>query len=553
MATFKITPSKLRVNTPQTPNISSGAIPINLALKLGSDISQAGRVFDQIKEDQKAIENENRFYEIIGPKQKEIDATFNAASKMSELEPAEKLLNEVYDIDVSKENKNVQKLVNTYINKTRLKNQSDLYKSVMARSAEKAQLNDLTFLNKNLIERTSESDGTRRTAEKDFVDFFNKVSLDSRYNPESKQKLKDEYEFLKKEILIKSNIKRRPFEVLLNQDEILKNFGPQKGELYLKMAQDKFISDVNQEVLENDKQINERIFNQSITFAEYANRINDGLGDPNLGMPSIDNIHDSLDRGDLNTAQYDALVELISNPEKVSDERLINMIDNQILIAEEVNEFDDIKNLANSSADILKNTNIKDITVLNKLIDQLKTDPSKTDKYKQFYQQLVINMGDLGGLADTLFGSGGVTPYDKMETADAVARFKNYVVNGDDPEAAYFKVLGTITKEKIPDIYSPNLQPLNLDIPDMAVAIQKNPDGFFDEQGNKLAQKLRNKEINKDQFIEDVARLDLLKDVYDTRLRVFDNNIELAVQKKEKASNNLGSIFQDILNNRGAN
>ena len=553
MATFKITPSKLRVNTPQTPNISSGAIPINLALKLGSDISQAGRVFDQIKEDQKAIENENRFYEIIGPKQKEIDTTFNTASKMSELEPAEKLLNEVYDIDVSKENKNVQKLVNTYINKTRLKNQSDLYKSVMARSAEKAQLNDLTFLNRNLIERTSESDGTRRTAEKDFVDFFNKVSLDSRYNPESKQKLKDEYEFLKKEILIKSNIKRRPFEVLLNQDEIVKNFGPQKGELYLKMAQDKFISDVNQEVLENDKQINERIFNQSITFAEYANRINDGLGDKNLGMPSIDNIHDSLDRGDLNTAQYDALVELISNPEKVSDERLINMIDNQILIAEEVNEFDDIKNLANSSADILKNTNIKDITVLNKLIDQLKTDPSKTDKYKQFYQQLVINMGDLGGLADTLFGSGGVTPYDKMETADAVARFKNYVVNGDDPEAAYFKVLGTITKEKIPDIYSPNLQPLNLDIPDMAVAIQKNPDGFFDEQGNKLAQKLRNKEINKDQFIEDVARLDLLKDVYDTRLRVFDNNIELAVQKKEKASNNLGSIFQDILNNRGAN
>lgn len=553
MATFKITPSKLRVNTPQTPNISSGAIPINLALKLGSDISQAGRVFDQIKEDQKAIENENRFYEIIGPKQKEIDATFNAASKMSELEPAEKLLNEVYDIDVSKENKNVQKLVNTYINKTRLKNQSDLYKSVMARSAEKAQLNDLTFLNRNLIERTSESDGTRLTAEKDFVDFFNQVSLDSRYNPESKQKLKDEYEFLKKEILIKSNIKRRPFEVLLNQNEIVKNFGPQKGELYLKMAQDKFISDVNQEVLENDKQINERIFNQSITFAEYANRINDGLGDKNLGMPSIDNIHDSLDRGDLNTAQYDALVELISNPEKVSDERLINMIDNQILIAEEVNEFDDIKNLANSSADILKNTNIKDITVLNKLIDQLKTDPSKTDKYKQFYQQLVINMGDLGGLADTLFGSGGVTPYDKMETADAVARFKNYVVNGDDPEAAYFKVLGTITKEKIPDIYSPNLQPLNLDIPDMAVAIQKNPDGFFDEQGNKLAQKLRNKEINKDQFIEDVARLDLLKDVYDTRLRVFDNNIELAVQKKEKASNNLGSIMQDILNNRGAN
>jgi len=549
MASFKIPSSKLQVNAPTTPNVSSGAIPINLAISLGNNISQAGSVYDDIKKEQKLIEDQNRFYEIITPKQKEIDIKLREASLLSELTPAENILNSAYEVDVSKENRQVQNLVLTYLNKEKIRNQSDLYKAVMSRAAEKSQQNDTDYLNRNLLNRTSPSPSVRFTANKDFEEFFNNPIIDQKYSPQAKEKLKGDYEVLKTEIIAKTNVKSAPFDILMSQEQILKEYGQVKGSLYLRQAQNKFISDVHQEVLANDKEVDERIFNQVTTFSEFASRINDGLGDPSLGMPSIDDIHDSFDQGDINSGQYDALLDLILNENKVSDESIINMIDNQLIAAKSINEFDDLKSIANSSAEVLKNTNIKDIVTLNKLVDLLKSDPTKQDNYNNFYKQLVINMGDLGGLADTLFGSGGATVFDKIETADAVARYKDYVVGGDDPETAYFKVLSTISQEKIPDVYSPNLRPLNLNIPDIGGAIKKNPDSFFDDKGKELTLKFKNKEINREQFIEDIGRLDLLKDVYETRMRVF-KDVGLATQKKEQNQSPIGDMFQEIIKNR---
>ena len=113
-------------------------------------------------------------------------------------------------------------------------------------------------------------------------------------------------------------------------------------------------------------------------FTEFANRIQDGEEPISIGE-----IHDSFDAGDINSAQYEALVDIFADPDKPSDEELINIINNQIVIAENVNEFDDIQNNINSAQDILKNTNIKDVQILNKLINQLKVDPKKNEDYKK--------------------------------------------------------------------------------------------------------------------------------------------------------------------------
>ena len=130
-------------------------------------------------------------------------------------------------------------------------------------------------------------------------------------------------------------------------------------------------------------------------FTEFANRIQD-----NEEPISIGEIHDSFDAGDINSAQYEALVDIFADPDNPSDAELINIINNQIVIAENVNEFDDIQNNINSAQDILKNTNIKDVQILNKLINQLKVDPKKNEDYKDFYKILQINMGDIGGFAN---------------------------------------------------------------------------------------------------------------------------------------------------------
>ena len=171
-----------------------------------------------------------------------------------------------------------------------------------------------------------------------------------------------------------------------------------------------------------------------LSLLSFANKIQD-----NEEPITILELHDSLDAGDINQSQYEALLDMRLNPDKPSDENLINIIDNQIIIASTVNEMTDIENNLFTAKEILANTNIRDLEILNKLITQFKQDPKKNEDYKDFYKILQINMGDIGGFADVLTGGGGLTEENKLKTQDALNRYNNFVANGDLPEQAYLK------------------------------------------------------------------------------------------------------------------
>ena len=538
MAKFEIKPSQMQVRGSKGVNVTGLAMNVGFAQQLGSNISAAGREFEKIKKDQKVIEDQNRFYELIGSQQKIIDSTLYEASNINNLELAEETLSKAYDLDLSEENKEVQNLVNTYINKEKIRNQSLLYKSVMSKAAEENRQNDLDFLNKNLLDRTNTDPGIRATGDKNFVDWGNDNVQLSKYGSKGLDKLLSEYEYLKKETITNLGIKSDPLAVMLSEEEIIKEFGPQKGKLYLEKAQNAFVSAANEELLANDKAVNERIFEQVTTFTELGNRI---IDDDN--RPSIDELHDIKDSSKINSTQYNALIDLYLNPDKVSDEDFINRINNQIVIAENVNELDDLEITFKSSREFLENTNIKDTATLSKLIKSFKDDPTKHDEYKDFYKRLRINLGDLEGLSE-FFGSGGVSTEDKEMTQDALSRFNKYVSNdGMSPENAYLKVIAKIGNEKIPDLFSPNLKPLNFDITNLATAIGKEPDNYFNSINNDLAQKFKNGKITRAEFLEDVARVDLLKDVYQVRQRIGGH--DFAVAKSEKKSFNFMEYFNE--------
>ena len=538
MAKFEIKPSQMQVRGSKGVNVTGLAMNVGFAQQLGSNISAAGREFEKIKKDQKVIEDQNRFYELIGSQQKIIDSTLYEASNINNLELAEETLSKAYDLDLSEENKEVQNLVNTYINKEKIRNQSLLYKSVMSKAAEENRQNDLDFLNKNLLDRTNTDPGIRATGDKNFVDWGNDNVQLSKYGSKGLDKLLSEYEYLKKETITNLGIKSDPLAVMLSEEELIKQFGPQKGKLYLEKAQNAFVSAANEELLANDKAVNERIFEQVTTFTELGNRI---IDDDN--RPSIDELHDIKDSSKINSTQYNALIDLYLNPDKVSDEDFINRINNQIVIAENVNELDDLEITFKSSREFLENTNIKDTATLSKLIKSFKDDPTKHDEYKDFYKRLRINLGDLEGLSE-FFGSGGVSTEDKEMTQDALSRFNKYVSNdGMSPENAYLKVIAKIGNEKIPDLFSPNLKPLNFDITNLATAIGKEPDNYFNSINNDLAQKFKNGKITRAEFLEDIARVDLLKDVYQVRQRIGGH--DFAVAKSEKKSFNFMEYFNE--------
>ena len=52
------------------------------------------------------------------------------------------------------------------------------------------------------------------------------------------------------------------------------------------------------------------------------------------------------------------------------------------------------------------------------------------------------------------------------------------------------------------------------------------------------------KEISRDKFLEDINRLDLMKEVFELRQKVF-GNIDLAIAPKAQASVDFGSILKN--------
>jgi hypothetical protein len=540
MSKLKIYQSQLGVKQSQNPNLTRLAQPISFYQQLGANVSQATKQFETIKKDQKLIEDQNRYYEIITDKSKQIDKSLFEASQFTNLELAEETMAGAYEIDLTAENKTVKNLVNTFINKERIKNNSVLYKAVMARTAEENNKNDVNFLNNNLLQRTNTDPSIRKAGDKEFEVWFNSPVQQAKYSPDKLQKKMDEYEYLKNETLINLGIKNSPLDVLLSREEIIEQYGPQKGAMYLRKAENAFLSAAEEELLGNDKRVNTREFNQITLFTELGNRIID-----EDNRPTIDEIHDLRDNSEINSAQYDALIDLYTNPDKISDQDFINRINNQIVIAESVNELDDIQNVYSSSRDFLENTNIKDTTILSKLIKNFKEDPTKHDDYKNFYKRLRVNLGDMEGVAGLFIGSGGFTTEDKEMTQDALERFNRYVAeDGLTAEQAYVRVISKIGKEKIPDIFSPNLVPLNFDISNMTDAIKKKPDGFFDEINNTLAVKFRSGEITRSEFLEDIGRVDLLKDVFEVRRRI--GGVDFATAKNESGGFNFADLMKKM-------
>ena len=542
MAKLTINPSQMKVNPGRKTNITQLGINPDLFTRLGNEISQSGKVFEKIKRDRRLIEDQNRSWEIISEKRKEIDLALGQTSKLFDMEQADNILNTAYEIDVTKERKDVQRLVNTYLVKDKIKARSKVYSSVLSNTAQQTEDNDNDFLIDNFQKRLSSVAVDRAAADKDYLSWFNNPVNKAKRDIKGHNKLKEKFDVLYIEAINNLEIESNPFAALQNPEELEKKFGKQKGELYLKKAQNKVMSDLDNYLLLEEKVIKEREFKQITLFSDVANRIVNPTDENPI--PTFLELEDLKDTGSINQAQYGSLVKVLMEEDKVSDGELINIINNQLVIAENNNQLEDIQNVASSTKEFLENVNVKDISVINKLIDAFKSDPTKHEDYKKTYNVLRANLNDLGGVMDVLAGSGGITPADKIETTDALARFNSYVANGLPPENAYVKVISTITKEKIPDVYSANLKPLYTDIADIKTAIQKNPDNYFNTKIGEVAQKLSRGEVTPDDFFEDVERIDMLRNVYNVRVKVFGT--DKALDQKQADEMNLMELFNLI-------
>ena len=112
-------------------------------------------------------------------------------------------------------------------------------------------------------------------------------------------------------------VKNHPRFVINNQELIEKTVGPEKVREVVENAVKKIASDVTFNV-EREKALDRfEEDNKIATFAEIAIRIKNDKTPETLGnIPTLDFLNDLFQDDKLNSAQYDALVRFLTNPQR---------------------------------------------------------------------------------------------------------------------------------------------------------------------------------------------------------------------------------------------
>ena len=221
---------------------------------------------------------------------------------------------------------------------------------------------------------------------------------------------------------------------------------------------------------------------------------------------------------ELNSAQYQSLVDYYVKGDVVGgNQEVINSVLYQITIANRVEDLDEIENEVHFNPEWVSNLSLAEKKTIKSSFDAIKTNRSIWGKYKYYGGQVDTQMGKVQEF---------MSKYDKNNAAIAslanTARmdYEMHVGNGMLPENAYLRVMEQYAGENhMPEIFTAQ-QPLNIDVRSYEEAIKKDPVKAFQKLEDELAVLAGQGKISMTALIEDVSRLDFIKDLHNVRIGV---------------------------------
>ena len=144
MAVLKIPQSTQQAKAGGNLSGIDTTLPLNLATQQGAAISSVGKVFEDIYKEQKGIEDKKEFYKIAREVGRDIQKVSSEVSKNSDLEFAHKTFDELtkrdkYDKFLEGKSRNVEKLFDNWLLKTKDSEYSSITKTVIKRSNDEAR------------------------------------------------------------------------------------------------------------------------------------------------------------------------------------------------------------------------------------------------------------------------------------------------------------------------------------------------------------------------------------------------------------------------------
>ena len=519
MAEIKILKPTVKAVSTKTPASSALSIPIGLATAQGDAIAKAIKTAGQIYNDQKLEEDKARTYEILPEIQKVISTSINKNSQTTNTDLGVKAYQEETSFDkfndlLKGENKRVQDTVKKWLGKNQPTNIASLVNKINDRHISNSKTQTDNYLTRTILDMNDPDPNIALKAKTDYEAFWNNPVNIQYYDPKEFSELKKNKDNLKNEMFLRNQTKYNYREILKNGEAITKQYGKEKADKILANARKSLASAVQQKKRyeEFEEQSNNK--QQIANFTDILVRIQDSKTnksnrDALAAAPTLDNLFDIYRSGGINSFQYEALVNVVTGKETVSDDFIYNAVNSQLVYGEQITNSDNFDNFVNTSPETLKKLNINDIKTFNALADKFKKNRAAYNEFRSYSKQIKDQVDIVENFVLSRFDNSDRSK--KVKTTEALRVYNEFVADGMDPQEAYVKTIEQVLDEKTMPKLDALPQPGSID---MSKYKGSEKEEFFKEAEKEIAKSYREGKIDSKALLYDIEKLDNIKDVF---------------------------------------
>ena len=524
MAKIKIYESQLGVQSPSVPQVGSLAQPYELAVQFGAAVSKIGGNISAARDKRKETQNKNEARKII----KEIDPLLKEEFGKHSLSTDIGSITTFFEnTDIKKfrsnlkwKNKRIKQLVGDYIYKEQIQYADKLNTQITVNHGEETKATHDDELRQIKFKMSANDSTTRDFGYKDFDSWFIDPSNIDKYTPTALTRLKRDTLAEARKLQLQFQIRNDPKSVIENIDEILKEFPDEDGKLVLKNAAEVFVSKAISEDMDEIRLEKANTDQKIHNFAEIVKRLNN-KNDPDysLKIPTLDDIADFFKMDQINSTQYAALIDFYSEEDKVSQSRIVDMINAQLAVAKGVEDIDVLERQINFDQEFMLNLNIDDYSTFKEIFEKYKTDQPGMLNFQHFFNKLDTNLGKIENSGG--YSLGGKTTAGEKDTQltriDGLKMYKDLIRKNVLPSDAYILTIKAFMNENtMPTIYKV-IQPTSIKILKPEKGQVADPAKWFEDKRKEVLEKYKDGVADINTYQEDLQAIDVIEDIFKVR------------------------------------
>ncbi len=543
MAILKIEQVQGKVNTGNVPRASALALPLSIANQEAAGFKAFSDGVVTLYAAQKKEEDLNEAQSITESLSIDLIKSYNKHKKGSNLELALDGFQEDVKYENFKDlgsNKRVKKEVRNYVNKFRSKYALDLLGKVTENHQDITKARKTQTLNKMVKDQVAGGkDGI--IAQRDYQSFWTDPLNLEYYGAEGLEKLKQEKDLEILELAYIQGGNTGQVNLFNNEQrsEILSSLPLKSQKAVIEKIRNGAVSRAikSQEDIifkeKKDKQFKIETFTTALLAINDA-RLNST--DENIARnPSLDDLYDLKQSGAINSSQYNQLLRFKANDKTLDNPEILQIVNASFALADSVEKIDSLQEDVNLNPDIMDGLTAKSIITFNKMADKYKKDTTFGTEDQKFRDLLDIGTKRISKGKSGIFNSSG-KPANNDILIRAEARLNEYndlTLNKNyTPEQAYAEVIKKLKKDELPELHDLE-QPKSVSIKNFKEELNAHPKDTFIEMRKEVA--LAYKESGDlETYKDDLRKLDIIEDTYDTRLVIYDGNQDNALGRQFK-------------------